>query len=57
MSKMTRRTWRKTHDRLVVARTQSELDRRERLLRGFKPASTGDMLAAVSEQRQRRRTP
>lgn len=49
MSKATSRTWRKKHNRIIREREQT----RKARLRGFKPATVGEMLAEVSKRPKR----
>ena len=50
MNKATRRIWRKQQTRHVHERQIADQVARERRLKGFKPATTGDMLAEVSKR-------
>jgi len=50
VNKATRRIWRKQQTRHVHERQIADQVARERRLKGFKPATTGDMLAEVSKR-------
>lgn len=54
MSKATSRKWRKQQEKTARGRQVEEQQARERRLRGFKPATVGDMLVEVGRQGRRR---
>jgi hypothetical protein len=48
MSKLTARAWRKEQTARYHERKQTEARDKERRLKGFKPASVGDMLTEIN---------
>jgi hypothetical protein len=53
VSKATRRIWRKQQEKQAAVRRIEERQARERRLRGFKPATAGDMLAEIGRHTAR----
>ena len=61
MSKATRRKWRRNQEREARERSHQEQVAKQQRLRGFRPASVGEMLTEVAKPRPSnkalRRTP
>jgi hypothetical protein len=54
MGKQARRAWRKQHDKITHERQQAGREDRERRLKGFRPATPGEMLALTQQRAPRR---